>query len=74
MNAIGVLSLGHSPAARRRARGCGSAYGADGRGDLAAAELDRVRSMAARWRELQDQLTRDAGTALPASKTRSSPR
>ncbi len=33
--------------------------------DLATAEPDRVRKMAARWQELQDQFTRDAGPVVP---------
>jgi arylsulfatase len=33
--------------------------------DLAAAQPDRVRDMAARWQQLQVQFTRDAGSILP---------
>jgi arylsulfatase len=33
--------------------------------DLAAAQPDRVRDMAARWQQLQDQFTRDAGPVSP---------
>ncbi len=33
--------------------------------NLATAEPDRVRNMAARWQELQDQFTRDAGPVVP---------
>lgn len=35
--------------------------------NLAAAQPDRVRDMAARWKELQEQFVRDAGPAAPAS-------
>ena len=37
--------------------------------NLAAAQPDRVRSMATRWQELQDQFTRDAGAVLPMTRT-----
>ncbi len=36
--------------------------------DLAVAQPDRVRDMAARWQQLQDQFTRQAGPALPSKK------
>ncbi|MCX7006879.1 MAG: arylsulfatase, partial [Kiritimatiellaeota bacterium] len=36
--------------------------------DLAAAQPDRVRAMAARWQQLQDEFTRDAGPELPFAK------
>ena len=36
--------------------------------NLAAAQPDRVRDMAARWQQLQDQFTRDAGPVLPIDK------
>ncbi len=39
--------------------------------NLAAAQPERVRAMAARWQQLQEQFTRDAGPDLPfAKKTR----
>jgi arylsulfatase len=36
--------------------------------NLAAAEPDRVRDLAARWQQLQDEFTRNAGPVRPASK------
>jgi len=39
--------------------------------NLAAVQPDRVREMAARWQQLQDEFTRDAGPASPVESAKS---
>jgi arylsulfatase A-like enzyme len=36
--------------------------------NLAPKQPDRVRDMAARWKQLQDRFTQDAGPVLPIAK------